>query len=473
MRTLRAGEGYLGQSSKDLLIGLPPDDAIARVTVRWPSGLQQDLGALSVGAGQMHVITEGQDPAATPLVASPILAKAAAVGEEASTSVRIIPHAKLPLPELLYVKRDGKRAMLHSVSENVLVVLWASWCQPCLQEIAHLANVAGEFKKAGLTVLLVNVEDETHWSDNAIFAQGQASAEFLDAYDVVQRALPGREREPVLPSSFLVSSANELLALYRGSVRAETILEDLSLATLPRKKFRDAAVPFDGTWLIRSMPTDLLSIPNRLLELERPTVAYAYLERHITKGQPASSDTYLPSIMLTRPLVSQVYHAVGQQLVTGDDANRNLAKNAFVRAIQYQPRFLEARVELGLLHDSLGEHGQAVKEYRQALQLSPSHLTVANSLAWILATTSDTSLRQAKEAEAIARRVSTALEDTMPEPLDTLAAALAAQGKFEEAIATAERALKLAETAQQQGVVIRLQERLTLYRQGQAYVQSP
>ncbi|MEM7388136.1 MAG: ASPIC/UnbV domain-containing protein, partial [Verrucomicrobiota bacterium] len=56
-RTLKAGEGFLGQSSKWLSFGLGDADGPFEVSVRWPGGKTEDFAGVTPG-GRFH-LTEG------------------------------------------------------------------------------------------------------------------------------------------------------------------------------------------------------------------------------------------------------------------------------------------------------------------------------------------------------------------------------------------------------------------------------
>ena len=68
-----------------------------------------------------------------------------------------------------------------------------------------------------------------------------------------------------------------------------------------------------------------------------------------------------------------------------------------------------------------------------------------NNLAWILVTDADPHRRDADEALRLATQAAELTEHRDPSILDTLAAAQAAASHFDDALATAERAIELAE----------------------------
>jgi serine/threonine-protein kinase len=95
--------------------------------------------------------------------------------------------------------------------------------------------------------------------------------------------------------------------------------------------------------------------------------------------------------------------------------------------------------------------------------------SLANALAWILATAPDDKLRNANEALRWARMACQGESASNPGYLDTLAAALAESGAFDEAIQTAEHAIKVATDAGNKRRAALLTRRLALYQAHRPY----
>ena len=93
------------------------------------------------------------------------------------------------------------------------------------------------------------------------------------------------------------------------------------------------------------------------------------------------------------------------------------------------------------------------------------------ALAWILATHPDPSRRRPQDAVRIGRRVVRMTREQDPRMLDVLAAAYAAAGDFDQAVATARKAIRLASTRPGNPLGRLLQERLDLYRERKPYVE--
>jgi len=92
-----------------------------------------------------------------------------------------------------------------------------------------------------------------------------------------------------------------------------------------------------------------------------------------------------------------------------------------------------------------------------------------NSLAWLLATHKEDKFRDPKEAIQLAERACELTNYENPGLVDTLAAAYAAAGRFSDAVATAEKAVKLAASTDNKERAERIQNRLQLYKRGQPY----
>jgi tetratricopeptide (TPR) repeat protein len=147
------------------------------------------------------------------------------------------------------------------------------------------------------------------------------------------------------------------------------------------------------------------------------------------------------------------------------------AAEHFEKTIQLKPDWPGMYKLLGDAYLALGEHSLAVVNLTRCVQLEPGNTGSLNNLAWILATTSDLALRNPGNAITYAARACELSLDN-PAPLDTLAVAYAAAGNFPEAVKTAEKAIKLAEAAGEEGLAEQIKTRLQLYKDGQPYRQK-
>jgi tetratricopeptide (TPR) repeat protein len=113
----------------------------------------------------------------------------------------------------------------------------------------------------------------------------------------------------------------------------------------------------------------------------------------------------------------------------------------YTKALEIKSGFAEALNNRGFAWAKIGNLPKALEDFSRAIELEPLFLDAYNSKAWILATSSDERYRNPKQAIALALK-GVAISDSV-DSLDTLAAAYAANGQFDEAVATQKRTIEL------------------------------
>jgi protein O-mannosyl-transferase len=140
------------------------------------------------------------------------------------------------------------------------------------------------------------------------------------------------------------------------------------------------------------------------------------------------------------------------------------------RAIALDPDLSTAHANLGEAYGALGRRAQAAKQFALAVEEDPDNLFLLNRLGWLLATSPEDDVRDAARAIEVGERAVRLTSRQDPLSLDTLAAAYAEAGRFDEAAATAREALEL-ET--RRGRADRaLADRLSLYASGRKFRES-
>lgn len=129
--------------------------------------------------------------------------------------------------------------------------------------------------------------------------------------------------------------------------------------------------------------------------------------------------------------------------------------------------------EMGTLARRSGDCRAAVEHFRMAVQRAPKSRRSANDLAWTLATCSDAEQRRPEESVRIAEMVVGSSEVRNSSLLDTLAAAYAAAGRYEEAVRTATEASQLADADGNVALRDEIAGKLSLYRAGRPFVEAP
>jgi tetratricopeptide (TPR) repeat protein len=168
-----------------------------------------------------------------------------------------------------------------------------------------------------------------------------------------------------------------------------------------------------------------------------------------------------------RSMVAEYYRSIAALRTT--QKRESEAMDALRELIRLVPGDASAHAEIAqrYLHDK--QLADAVKHFREALRNRPDVGTIdgsnmwANNLAWILATSKDAKLRNGEEAVLWATKSCAADQRKSPATLDTLAAALAEVGRFDEAIRVAEEVLALAKG--QPAVVQTTQDRIRSFKE--------
>jgi tetratricopeptide (TPR) repeat protein len=141
----------------------------------------------------------------------------------------------------------------------------------------------------------------------------------------------------------------------------------------------------------------------------------------------------------------------------------------FREVVRLRPEDADAHSNLALALDRQGNIAEAVKQYREVVRISPENLTVARQLAWYLATCPDANVRNADEALSLAKRVVQEAGSRVPILLDTLAAAYASAGNFDDAVEVAQNALADATNLWKTTLAREIEARLKLYRAKMPY----
>ena len=153
-------------------------------------------------------------------------------------------------------------------------------------------------------------------------------------------------------------------------------------------------------------------------------------------------------------------------LVRADVGDYSSALEDYNAAVQLDPRFAPAWEAAGAARQVLGEYQRAIQNYERAVNSDSGFARAHNNLAWLLAAAPDDLLRDGMRAVEHATKAAELSGFKEPHSLDTLAAAYAESGRFEE---WAERALQESTEAPRSEI----EERLTLYRAGKPYRLEP
>ena len=124
---------------------------------------------------------------------------------------------------------------------------------------------------------------------------------------------------------------------------------------------------------------------------------------------------------------------------------------------------------LAIALDEKGQSAEAIQQYEKALEISPQSVSALNNLAWLLATSSNGSLRNGTRAVQFAQKADQLSAGANAVVLRTLAAAYAEAGQFGKAIESAQTAIQLAQSQRAESLISELQQQIALYELGLPY----
>jgi tetratricopeptide (TPR) repeat protein len=211
----------------------------------------------------------------------------------------------------------------------------------------------------------------------------------------------------------------------------------------------------------------------RVVELDRdnPTPHWNLGDLFLLQGDgAAAAEAYRKAT--DRHLAMAAYLKLGWRSQALKDQLRKLKDQpgtvaAFQRAIELDPGDFLGRYILGQIYQHQGRYVDAEQAYLGASKAQPAWAPACDSLSWLLATCPDDKARDGKRAVEYA---TTACERTGwkdPFCLDTLAAAFAEAGQFEEAVRYETRALD--DPALKGDLRMAAKRRLELYRQNKPF----
>jgi serine/threonine-protein kinase len=144
----------------------------------------------------------------------------------------------------------------------------------------------------------------------------------------------------------------------------------------------------------------------------------------------------------------------------GQKGQYDQAISDFNMAIALNPNDNKAYNNRGFAYRLKGQFGQAISDFNRAIEINPLDAEAYNNLAWLFATAKVPLYRNGKKAVELALKGCELSNWKKAEYLDTLAAAYARAGDFDNAVKWEEKALESPNLARPS----EYQKRLNLYR---------
>lgn len=205
---------------------------------------------------------------------------------------------------------------------------------------------------------------------------------------------------------------------------------NLGMFLAERGQYAEAMAHFDEA--CRLNPEDPLAQNNLGLSLAN-------------QGRVSEAIPLYLSALERKPDYTEAHFNLGRALTAQGDFEA--AKAHFMAAVKLDPAYGEAYLGWALALKQQGRAAEAIDPLRRVVELRPNWVEALDELALILATTADHQVGDAGQAITLAERAVRLTRAERAVPLDVLAAAYAAAGRFEEAVETAQQAARLASAA--------------------------
>lgn len=477
IKTLRAGEGFLAQSSKWLHYGLGADGIIDKVSVRWPGGEIEQFTGIDIN--RRYKLIQGTGTARD--LTLPV--RESKLNPSVQEALPSSQTARIPLIELFAMPRshflgfDGQQRQLPIKPGRLLLVnLWASWCPPCQTELSEFAERYDELRAKGIDILALSVDrleqdppEEVNASAASLvtkskfpFPVGQATSQLLtDMQDLHDLQIPIDSKLP-LPCSFLIDQQGRLAVIYKGAVSVDVLLKDADHSKGNRIERLARAAPIAGQSIrhpeVEQTASDLAgfirfqlaSKLQRSGRIEAATSQYADVlklwpdssETHYNlgivmhqQGRIAEAMAHYRQALQNKPNYAEAYNGLG--IALHGQGKIVEAIKRYRQALQHKTNYAKAHANLGIALSQQGNIVKAIEQYHQALRIDPRDPKTHTNLGVALN-------QQGRIAEAIKHlQYALQVDPKNVQAHTTLGLALSIQGNASAAIQQYTRALKL------------------------------
>jgi len=377
-RSLRAGSGFLSQHSKDLLFGLGAAKGPVRASIRWPTGMVQQLHDLPIN--HRVWIEEGSEPSRmeafiTPTPRTPLAKAKPQKLETLPTTAETWLLAPVEAPDFSLPDLNGLVLTLSALrGKPVLLNFWVTGAERCKDDWIAFNQRHAAWAAQGLQLLSVNLDGPADADSVRALAREhrlsflilRGSEDVAAIYNILYRYLFDRHRDLALPTSFLINAKGEIVKVYQGPVDPEHVEQDFRHIPQTNAERLARGLPFPGV-------TDTIEFGRNYLSYGSVFFQRGYLDQAEVSFQIALRDD---------PTSAEALYGIGSVYL--DQQKTAEARETFERALKLRASYPDTLANswnnLGLLAAREGRTGEAIGYFQEALKLSPNHLIALDNL---------------------------------------------------------------------------------------------
>jgi Tfp pilus assembly protein PilF len=184
----------------------------------------------------------------------------------------------------------------------------------------------------------------------------------------------------------------------------------------------------------------------------------------LDKGQLDKAISKLEAAIDLRPENAPAHNNLAKALLRKGQVSEAMVH--YRKFLELEPANVEARNALGTALIQQGHVREAIDQWQEALATQPENGNAASNLAWVFATCPEDSIRDGTRAAELGERALRISGGKIPMIYKVLAAAYAENGRFAEAVETAQRGAELATGQGNPALAAELENNIALYQSG-------
>jgi len=469
-RFLQSGSGFLAQHTKELFFGLGTAKGPVRATLRWPSGLLQNLADLPVD--HRVWVEEGMPPSRIePFVKSSSLPT---VALEVFSAPEVLPTATeswllapVHAPDFSLRGTDGRVESLSARrGKPVLLCFFSASAVGSEDNLKQLEKLNSRWGKEGLHLLVIDVDAALRVDNGETIQDGttqsfpilQATSDVIAIYNLLFRSLFDRHRDLSLPTFFLADEAGDVVKIYQRIIENEHFGEDFK--SIPRTNAERVAkaLPFPGADTGYAFVRNYLSLGSVFFERGYPETSETFFRRALQDDSESAEALYgLGSVYLLQQKLPEARESFERVLklrssypgtipnawnnlglLSAKEGNTVAAIDFFQRALEIDPAHLIALLNLGNAYRQRKDWPEAKKALQRAFDVGPDDPEVNYSLGMVCA-----QLEESDRAYEYLKRA-VELRPVYPEALNNLGVLYLRTRRPEEAVHSFEESIRVA-----------------------------